>query len=138
MTFVRIFTGKMKKSQKLYNIQQGKNEQSGRIYVAYADDYVEVQEMDCGNIAAITGLKWTVTGDLITCNSSSANRAKTIMQKNKSVKPEEVDNFFSTDARVPAPVFFCSIEPPSLSYQVALDNALQELQRQDPSLRVNL
>ncbi|XP_033217185.1 ribosome-releasing factor 2, mitochondrial isoform X2 [Belonocnema kinseyi] len=136
MTFVRVFTGKMKKSQKLYNIQQGKSEQSSRIYAAYADEYVEVQEMDCGNITAITGLKCTAPGDLVTCSSSSANRAKTKMRKNKNVKPEEVDNFFSRGARVPDPVFFCSIEPPSLSYQVALDNALQELQRQDPSLRV--
>ena len=137
MTFFRIFTGKLKRNQKLYNIQQEKSEQSGRIYAAYADDYQEVSEMDSGNIAAITGLKYTVTGDLITCNASSANRAKMRMQKNKNVIPEEVDNIFSIETRVPDPVFFCSIEPPSLSYQLALDNALQELQRQDPSLRVN-
>lgn len=37
---------------------------------------------------------------------------------------------------VPEPVFFCSIEPPSLAAQKALDNALSCLTREDPSLMV--
>ncbi|XP_017299818.2 ribosome-releasing factor 2, mitochondrial, partial [Diaphorina citri] len=39
--------------------------------------------------------------------------------------------------RIPDPVFFCSIEPPSQSTQVALEEALSQLQREDPSLRVD-
>lgn len=38
---------------------------------------------------------------------------------------------------VPDPVYFCSIEAPSLSQQLALDNALAQLQREDPSFRVH-
>ena len=37
---------------------------------------------------------------------------------------------------IPEPVFLCSIEPPSAAYQSALETALAELQREDPSLRV--
>lgn len=37
---------------------------------------------------------------------------------------------------VPDAVFFCSIEPPSLTFQAPLDQALLELQREDPSIRV--
>jgi len=37
---------------------------------------------------------------------------------------------------IPDPVFFCSVEPPSLSFQKMLDNALECLVREDPSLRV--
>jgi len=37
---------------------------------------------------------------------------------------------------IPDPVFFCSIEPPSQSYQLSLDNALSQLHREDPSLRI--
>lgn len=37
---------------------------------------------------------------------------------------------------IPEPVFLCSIEPPSASFQNALDTALAELAREDPSLRV--
>ena len=39
---------------------------------------------------------------------------------------------------VPEPVFFCSIEPPSLSYQKNLDLALSNLTREDPSLKVRV
>lgn len=39
--------------------------------------------------------------------------------------------------QIPDAVFFCSIEPPSISYQVALDKALAQLHREDPSFRVN-
>lgn len=38
---------------------------------------------------------------------------------------------------IPDPVYFCSIEAPSLSHQIALDNALVQLQREDPSFRVH-
>jgi len=40
------------------------------------------------------------------------------------------------EAKIPNAVYFCSIEPPSSGQQLALDNALKELQREDPSLRV--
>ena len=36
----------------------------------------------------------------------------------------------------PDPVFFCSVEPPSLSQQKQLSVALKNLEREDPSLRV--
>lgn len=49
---------------------------------------------------------------------------------------ESNDLLFGIGRSVPEPVFFCSIEPPSLAYQTALENALIELQREDPSLRV--
>lgn len=39
--------------------------------------------------------------------------------------------------QIPDAVFFCSIEPPSISYQVQLEKALDQLHREDPSFRVN-
>jgi elongation factor G len=38
---------------------------------------------------------------------------------------------------VPEPVFICSVEPPSAAQQAALEAALAELAREDPSLRVS-
>lgn len=38
--------------------------------------------------------------------------------------------------KVPDPVFFCTIEPPSSSKEKALESALKCLQREDPSLKV--
>merc|ERR1719209_2386109 len=37
---------------------------------------------------------------------------------------------------IPEPVFFCSIEPPSMGKQKDLDKALERLEKEDPSLRV--
>lgn len=137
LTFVRIYSGALKQGQRLYNVQQEKTEQSGKLYEAYADEYKEAGKLGCGNIVAISGLKTTVTGDLLATNTTSVSHAKKVMQKEKNITKEEVENLFGTNARIPNPVFFCSIEPPSLAYQVPLDNALAQLQREDPSLRVS-
>lgn len=56
---------------------------------------------------------------------------------------DDVSNFgviskaLGLEPKIPDAVYFCSIEPPSVSYQLALDNALKQLQREDPSLRVH-
>lgn len=47
-----------------------------------------------------------------------------------------ITNAFDLEPKIPDAVYFCSIEPPSLSYQLPLENALKQLQREDPSLRV--
>ncbi|XP_050465862.1 ribosome-releasing factor 2, mitochondrial [Cataglyphis hispanica] len=134
ITFFRIYSGSMRKGQKLYNMTREQSEQCTRLYIACADDYEEVAEVGLGNIAAVGGLKGTITGDLVTTSLSVGNRIKDIMLKEN--RPDYVNNFFASGTNLLDPVFFCSIEPPSLSAQSALDTALQELQREDPSLRV--
>jgi len=39
---------------------------------------------------------------------------------------------------IPSPVVFCSIEPPSPAYQIALEEALVCLLREDPSLSLRV
>lgn len=66
----------------------------------------------------------TRTGDvLVSCNSSEGS-------------PFNIGDIPSI--QVPQPVFFCSIEPPTLSAQKVLDDALQCLTREDPSLKVTI
>lgn len=136
ITFFRIYSGQMKRNQKLYNVTREQSEQCARLYIAHADDYAEAPEVSRGNIAAVGGLKGTVTGDLMTTSASVASRAKQIMLEENPDRPDRVDDFFASGVKLLDPVFFCSIEPPSLSAQTALETALQELQREDPSLRV--
>lgn len=50
---------------------------------------------------------------------------------------ELVSQTLGLQPKIPDAVYFCSIEPPSISYQVALENGLKQLQREDPSLRVH-
>lgn len=95
----------------------------------------------------------TCTGDLLVSSLSSLKSAqkKLIKSLKKEPRPilestestDDVSNFdFISNAlglkpNTPDAVYFCSIEPPSISYQLALENALKQLQREDPSLRVH-
>ncbi|KAF5293265.1 hypothetical protein FQR65_LT11005 [Abscondita terminalis] len=134
LVFLRIYSGVFNQGQKMYNVTQNCNEQSGRLYIAYADEYQDVDKLHQGNIAVVSGLKKTTVGDLITQSSTAAQRAK---QEMLAAKNENfVDKIFGIGTRIPEPVFFCSIEPPSLAYQNSLEQALTELQREDPSLSV--
>lgn len=136
ITFFRIYTGSMERSMKLYNVQKEMSEHSGKLYVACADDYHEVSKVTHGNIAAVAGLKTTTTGDLITTTASASSNARKKLEARKDISPESIENFFTSSSKIMEPVFFCSIEAPSLSYQAALEAALQRLEREDPSLKV--
>lgn len=134
ISFLRIYTGTIKKGDKLYNARTQKVEQCNLLYTACADDYKEINEINSGNIVAVTGLQTTITGDLITTNAVALKQAQKNMEKDKSTESDS--DILISGMVIPDPVFFCSIEPPSLSKQVSLDIALRELEREDPSLRV--
>lgn len=141
LVFIRVYNGVINKGQKIYSVQRDLSEQVGRIYIAYADDFKEVESVGNGNIAVISGSKKIMSGDLLTSTQTAYQRAKRSVLK-KLAKTENdqdvnVDSLFGISARIPEPVFFCSIEPPSMASQSTLDQALAELQREDPSLRVS-
>ncbi|KAL1461885.1 hypothetical protein WDU94_013750, partial [Cyamophila willieti] len=138
VTFFRIYSGAFKKGQKLYNLHLDQSEQISRLLLAEADDYKEVSELQCGNIAAVTGLKSTMCGDLVCATEKTYKSARKSFSKASKLSEEELNELFNARTRTPDPVFFCSIEPPSQSAQAALDEALSQLQREDPSLRVDV
>lgn len=57
LVFFRIFSGTLNKGQKFYNVDKKITEQSGKLYVAYADDFSNMDAIQKGNIAVVTGLK---------------------------------------------------------------------------------
>ncbi|XP_028137204.1 ribosome-releasing factor 2, mitochondrial [Diabrotica virgifera virgifera] len=139
LVFLRIYNGQIKRGQKIYNIKQDCSEQIGRLYVAYADDFKEIDSIANGNIAVATGVKKVMSGDLITTSNNASQKAKnSILKKTKdrTMEEKDINKIFGIGVAVPEPVFFRSIEPPSASSQTHLDLALSELQREDPSLRV--
>lgn len=79
-------------------------------------------------------------GDLVTSTATVFAEVKKNLAKQTKKTEEQIEsdinNSFGLTKSVPEPVFFCSIEPPSLTYQKPLENALKELEREDPSLRV--
>lgn len=55
---------------------------------------------------------------------------------NLKCNENDVESLFGKGPRIPEAVFFCAIEPPTLAKEAALEQALSQLQREDPSLRV--
>ncbi|KOC59750.1 Ribosome-releasing factor 2, mitochondrial [Habropoda laboriosa] len=137
ITFCRLYSGSLEKGTKIYNVCREEKETAGKLYIAFADDYQEISSITRGNIAAVTGLKYTMAGDLITSTLTAANNAKQKLEAQKDVRPEDIEKIFNCNTKTLEPVFFCSIEAPSLSTQTALEAALQQLEREDPSLRVS-
>ena len=53
------------------------------------------------------------------------------------IKSKTLSSYLQHEMCIPSPVFFCSIEPSSVAYKVRLEHALECLQKEDPSLKVN-
>uniref|UniRef100_A0A2C9KB26 Tr-type G domain-containing protein n=1 Tax=Biomphalaria glabrata TaxID=6526 RepID=A0A2C9KB26_BIOGL len=163
LMFARLYSGMLKTGAQVYNINRDKVEKTSRLLQVYADELRDISTAVAGNIVAIAGLKETYTGDTITSSLKTAQEAsrayihehgaaaKSTPDKEQDpnneeemVEVEESDTLTSgmvpilAGLTVPDPVFFCSIEPPSLSTQKSLDDALILLQKEDPSLKVEV
>lgn len=66
-----------------------------------------------------------------------ANAVGEMVKENEDIEADLINEIFSLEPQIPSAVYFCSIEPPSVSYQNAMEVALKQLQREDPSLRVS-
>lgn len=139
LSLVRVLRGELKKGARLTISSSGTGEAVQRIYEPLADEYREVNSVSCGNVGVCAGLKSTVTGDLLVSNVSALKNAHKNLKKqfgNLMEDEEDIAKELMLDPKIPDAVYFCSIEPPSSSQQHTLDNALQQIQREDPSLRV--
>uniref|UniRef100_A0AC11CA88 GTP dependent ribosome recycling factor mitochondrial 2 n=1 Tax=Ovis aries TaxID=9940 RepID=A0AC11CA88_SHEEP len=116
-------------------------ERISRLLLPFADQHIEIPLLTAGNIALTVGLKHTATGDTIVSSKSSAlaasRRARREGEK-KQKENNETERLLLAGVEIPEPVFFCTIEPPSVAKQPDLDHALKCLQREDPSLKVKL
>ncbi|EGR0540305.1 elongation factor G [Vibrio cholerae] len=62
LTFVRIYSGKIKKGDTILNSATGKTERIGRMVEMHANDRNEVESAQAGDIIAIVGMKNVQTG----------------------------------------------------------------------------
>ncbi|MDU7296912.1 MAG: elongation factor G [Klebsiella pneumoniae] len=65
LTFIRVYSGTLKKGDAVWNPVKGKKERIGRIVLMQANDRHEVDELHAGDIAACVGLKDVTTGDTL-------------------------------------------------------------------------
>ncbi|KAE8750087.1 hypothetical protein FOCC_FOCC003211 [Frankliniella occidentalis] len=131
LVFLRLYSGEIIKKDKVFNLRLQIPEKCVNVMVATADDFEQVASVSAGNIAVETR-----AGDLVTYSQSTAQKAYKRLAIIKGVTENDAQNQLGVGAVVPDPVFFCSVEAPSQSQQVALDKALGKLAREDPSLTV--
>lgn len=140
LVFLRIYSGTLTPQLAIHNINRNCTERMSRLLLPFADQHVEIPSLAAGNIALTVGLKQTATGDTIVSSKSSALAAarRAGRGEKKSGKTSEEESLLLAGVEIPEPVFFCTIEPPSVAKQPDLDHALERLQREDPSLKVRL
>ncbi|NXE44629.1 RRF2M factor, partial [Casuarius casuarius] len=141
LVFIRIYSGSVKPQSAVYNINRSCTERMSRLLLPFADQQIEIPSLMAGNIALTVGLKQSATGDTIVSSKTSAVAAARRAGRDAGGErrhTSEVESLLLAGVEVPEPVFFCTIEPPSVAKQQDLDNALNCLQREDPSLKVKL
>jgi len=115
LTFVRVYSGVLKKGDTVYNSVRGKKERIGRIVQMHANERLEVDEILAGDIAACIGLKEVTTGESL-C---------------------DVNNTIILERMVfPEPVIHVAVEPKTKVDQEKMGLALGRLAAEDPSFRV--
>lgn len=117
LAFFRVYSGTLKASSSVNVSTKDREERIGRIVRMYAIKREDIDEVYAGDIAAAVGLKSVTTGD-------------TICFKNAPIILESME--------FPTPVISVAIEPKTKADQEKLGNALNKLQQEDPSFRVNV
>lgn len=115
LTFVRVYSGVLRKGDSVYNPIRGKKERIGRIVQMHANNRIEVDEIRAGDIAACVGLKDVTTGETL-CD------------------PDAVITLVRME--FPEPVISQAIEPKTKADQEKMGIALQRLASEDPSFRI--
>jgi elongation factor G len=118
LSFVRVYSGRLKSGSRVYNPGKDKKEVCSRLYHIRADDREQIQESIAGDIAGIVGLKDSVTGDTL-CDGAHP------------ILLERIE--------FPETVMSMSIEPVSSADKGKLAETLAVLTREDPTFtfRVN-
>ncbi len=117
LTFVRVYSGVLKKGSYVLNATKNKKERISRLIVLKADDRIEVDELRAGDLGATLGLKDTFTGDTL-CEESA---------------PIILESLF-----IPEPVISVAVEPKTKQDMEKLSKALQSLSEEDPTFRVSV
>ena len=115
LTYVRIYSGRIRAGDELYNASRGKKEKIARLLKMHANKRERVEQAGAGDIIAVMGLKEITTGDTI------CDEAHPIL-----LEPIE---FYE-------PVISLAIEAKTPVDQEKLTVALNKLMEEDPTLRV--
>ncbi len=115
LTFARIYSGTLKKGDRILNSTKGKRERVGRMMMMHSNDREDIESAYAGDIIALAGLSATTTGDTL-CSMKQPVVLETMT--------------------FPNPVIEIAVEPKTRADQEKMSKALQRLAAEDPSFRV--
>jgi elongation factor G len=115
LAYFRVYSGVVSTGSTLTNSTKNRKERIGRIVRMHADHREDLKEVRSGDIAAILGLKQTITGD-------------TLSDPDKPVILETIS--------FPEPVIQLAIEPKTTADQDKMGIALRALADEDPTFQV--
>ncbi len=116
LSFIRVYRGQISSGSYVLNSTKGKKERVGRLLKMHANKREEIKELPAGEIGAVVGLKYTLTGD-------------TLCDENHPVILEKME--------FPEPVISVAVEPKTKADQEKMATALAKLAEEDPSFRVH-
>ncbi|XP_039263698.2 ribosome-releasing factor 2, mitochondrial-like [Styela clava] len=119
VVFIRVLSGSISTGNKIFNGSKDHSETVSQLYTVFADEYKPISKASEGQIVAITGLKFTGTGDTLFEKNAEAN---------ENLAP----------VTIPQPVYFCTIEADTQTELKALNRCLTVLIREDPSIRIKM
>ena len=114
LTFVRIYSGTLRKGNHILNSTKAQRERVGRIVKLHANTREDVEELSAGDIGAVIGLQRTITGDTL-CEADS---------------PVVLQSMSFSE-----PVISQAVEPVDKANQDRLGIALGKLMEEDPTFR---
>lgn len=116
LTFIRVYSGTLQAGSSVYNSTKDIKERVGRLLKMHSNKREEIKEVSAGDIAAVVGLRNTLTGDTL-C--------------------DEKNRLILLSMEFPEPVMSVAIEPKTKADQEKLSQALSKLAQEDPSFRVS-
>jgi len=115
LSFVRIYSGKIRAGDDVFNPFRNKKEKLSRILQMHANKRERIDEAGAGSIVGVIGLKDSSTGE-------------TLCQPDHPILLEKMEFY--------EPVISLAIEPKTRSDQEKLDQVLEKFLAEDPTLRV--
>lgn len=117
LTFIRVYSGKIAAGERVINSGKDKKELISRIYKMHANTREQTDELSAGDIGAVIGLKYTVTGD-------------TLSDPDNLVVLEKME--------FPETVISMAIEPKTEAEKEKLGIALAKLAKEDPTFKTHM
>ncbi|MBT4145701.1 MAG: elongation factor G [Gammaproteobacteria bacterium] len=115
LTFVRIYSGKLNKGDTIMNSFTGKTERVGRMVEMHADERIELDHAQAGDIIAIVGMKNVKTGHTLCDPKNPATLEPMVF---------------------PDPVISIAVSPTDKAGSEKMGIAIGKMVAEDPSFRV--